>query len=60
MRKLYHRGLVLVLNFLPPPPPFLSSLYLAMTLSTFADVDVGTKKSELAIAKEAKGALPSV
>ena len=50
-------GLVLVFN---SPPPFLSSLYLAMTLSTFADVDAGTKKFELAIAKEAKGALPSV
>ena len=53
------QGLVLVLNF-PTPPPFLSSLYLDMTLSTFADVDAGTKKFELAIAKEAKGALPSV
>ena len=52
------QGLILVLNF--PPPPLLSSLYLDMTLSTFADVDAGTKKFELAIAKEAKGALPSV
>ena len=54
------KGIVLFINVPTPPPPLLSSLYLDMTLSTFADVDAGTKKFELAIAKEAKGALPSV
>ena len=33
---------------------FWYSLCLAMTLSTFADIDIGTKESELAIAKKAK------
>ena len=52
MRKLYCRGLVPILyssfSF------FWYSLYLAMTLSTFVDVDVGTKEYEIAIAEEAK------
>ena len=39
---------------------FWYSLCLAMTLSTFADIDIGTKESELAIAEKAKRLIPSV